>query len=582
VFSGDTIDFEWSAGSAYNNCVAWSSAQANNWTTPNATKASLLGTNPNPFTAEQLAVEVPVNTTTYHITCKKVAGGIPVSVSSNAITVGYTTILPGDIILGGRLHGTLNAFTPAFPVNDGETIDLEWRSAEGFNNCTASASVPSVVGWNDDPQTNNSKPGLSSGTSPAFVRLQNNPDIEVPNDPTSYFITCDSTSGWGTVTSNEVRIIKVPPLGTIDLVGKVDGATNTNATYSNAFQVNQGQTITLEWSSSVEWNSCTANSSPNATGWNNGSLQTPPTSPLYLENKNGIGVPSLQPNTYTITCTNNQGQQTSNPVVVTVNPASAARLSLMIKLDSDPASSGTYGDLQNPNPSVQVPSGDRISLHWESSDPVVPNSCTASSFDVVPNTTPPVLIPANYWPNGQTSGGVGDADVAPVDWNIGGIEAININLNPTSFTQTKYQITCDIVNANGNTVTVSSVVTANALQQNLNAPAVKIAGPTCVKTSATPFDLAWAPENLDLGTCSLANTGNIAKWDIPSSSPVSISGNHNLSFPVANLKINSPTTFTIACTSPSGTVVNDTHTVDVYQTCNQAPRRNWFFRFFER
>jgi hypothetical protein len=515
--------------------------------------------------------------TTYYLTCMNVEG-VRAADPSNP-TVECNPAAPVNtcprvkvIVTPPTVYTPIIELTSNSPVNTGGTATISYRwtnpdsdPAHRLSDCMSFAeyngTIDGVTNWTWDTFQ-------VAGTLPTpTATLQSQTDVYVYSPETTYYLMCAMAGGGNygadpsapatpcsfaspqTTCPRTKVTVNNTPLGSINLVGKVDGA--PDSTYSNAFSVDAGETINLRWSSAVPWTSCVANSPQNPNGWFDGSTKPALTNSPYTRNQGTISVPA-NPTDYTITCMNANGATTSNTVTVSINTASQSRLSLMIKLDGDPV--GTYGTLFSPNQSVSVPQGQNISLHWESNASIVAGSCRASSS------------PTGYW-----SGAAVDPAAYP------GATTTGRDLDRTDFATTTYTVTCDAV-ISGVTTQISSSAIAISLPTIVNAKSASISGPTCVKTDSTRFDLSWLTTNLQGGTCTLSAGPAVGAWD----GSVSIA-NNNASATISNMTIAGTTIFRISCVDSSGTAVAPySHQVVVDQNCTEPPRRNWIFRFFER
>ena len=486
-------------------------------------------------------------TTIYYLDCKN-ASGIKAADPSNPTTqcnslspaatcprTTVTVIQPSkSLVLAIKADaGTVGFNTTPVDVNLGETVSLSWKSTDPISNCKG-YSDQGVYNW--DIQTN-------GGTPKAPISGSTESGVQVAPAATNYFMSCDI---YGIPTYSNIVTANVKSNGSasVVLMGRKNGTSNG---WNNVVTINQGETVDLKWYSTnnAEATSCTAiaPTTPNASNWQDGQTKPGFTAAMgYTQSELGILAPT-NPTIYKITCETTRGPATSGEVRVIVNPVASANLMLEIKLTGDP--DGSYG------PSVSVPQTNPlkyVSLRWSATAPLSPNSCRSSSS------------PSQYWP---------PAGLADPTNSVDGV-----NLDRTPFAVTTYTVTC--TKTDGTPISASAI----AISQDVTAlnPTLTIDGPTCVQNDGVAFDLGWSVTGGNGGSVSLTNDGGQQIWNQSYTLPPTSKGYSG--FHVTNP---SATMFTLTYFDADGNSYGPVkHMVTIDSACTQSPRKNWFFRFFER
>lgn len=413
-----------------------------------------------------------------------------------------------------------------------QTASLQW-STGGPGNMT------NCIGYSDTNVWTGAKASL---ISPVFI--QREPTVGVIAPATIYQIECLDVTTSQRVWSNPVEVkVKSTISNPVLLQGTLTGA----GAWASTLTVNQGQKIDLKWSSASQWDTCTASAVPSVASWNgtvNGLF-----GPTYTNILQNISVPGAPGDsvTYTVDCTNSLGNMSNSSVIVTINNTiPVAQIQLEIARQTVPATYDTVGVIVNPN--------ETVNLRWTlTGGSIVPNRCVVVS---VPNVV---------------SGAVPD----PIPLGSGIKNNVLVSQASPS---TSYRVDC-VDALYPATLRSSNIVTATILTPV--GPSAAISGPTCVKNENILFDLYWTTANIAGGSCTLSNTAGLTLWDgLVSVATDSI--NHRvsgLSIPLASGSVD----FSLSCVDSSGvSAPTVTHTVTIDPNCTQSPRKNWFFRFFEK
>ncbi len=500
-------------------------------------------------------------TTTYYLACRTAGGqyaadpsnpttqcnlSTPATVQATCPRTTVATLQPSFPlqILDEAVPGVWSS-TQIFDVPG--NVSLRWTFPAGANNCRGYAAQPGITNW--PLQSNLGMPKTQAGSPET--------GIVVASPRTDYFMSCALNGQF--VYSNRVTAFPKAPITIPSLAGRPNGS---NGGYSANFSVNTGEKVQLRASSQlIGFNNCSAitRTTIQPGGWQTGLTKPDITAPLYgWTEPIPINVPD-NPTRFAIRCQHvgTGAWVESNDVIVNVNQVVVPKLTLQIKLNSLPVAAANYG------PSVLVPVTDSVALHWEANVPISSNTCRASSSS-------PGSTPNQYW-NGPL--------VLPAPLP-GAVTTTPINLERVDNVATTYTITC--APQDGSPDLTGSAIAISLPQLG---PALSIDTiPGCVKTDQTLFNLGWNALNLSGGTCTLSNNTGVTNsngatvWD----GTTSINSN-NAGATVTNMHINSDTRFTLSCVSSAGTAYGPIHhDVVINPTCTDAPRRNWFFQFFER
>ena len=487
VDSGNTTTLTWtsSTNTTYASCVG--SGGGPDW---NGQSLNVLSSS-NSYSESKSSVTVPGSPGTgavYTISCTT-AGGVTdkaittVAINSNSSTVGL------DLYA-----------VPASVASNTDTTTLSWDSPTGTmftGGCTASG------GGTDWDATAPSAPTITTPT-------QSQSSVTVPNNPTTYTISCVDGSGNVAYASTDVAVDSTPP----DLTLGADKSS-----------INYGDTVTLTYASTSAYNnpyvSCEASGGDSTWDTSQGTFLTPLDNTTGSTSSNfisvsGINVPTVPYTDFVITCTTANGDTQTATTRVNVNNTITATLSAspstIVSGNSTALTITTTGSTSN---TACASSGGTPSVTW-SRDTTDPNIWTGSASPTVDTTYTVTCSDTAFSTSVDASTDVKLLSI--VSFAKSGLNSCYYNSTPATmpafYWSTKNAYSCDLIAPNGtdtnigvsggNTFTTKGGTGSYALKCYTDTTKVSyVTASTSVNACSPTFDVVGS-----VNKCTTGSTGN--------------------------------------------------------------------------
>jgi hypothetical protein len=232
-------------------------------------------------------------------------------------------------------------------INPAQTPSLQWST-------TGPGNMTNCIAYSDTNVWTGAKASL---ISPTFV--QSEPIVGVLAPATIYQIECLDVVAGMRVWSNPVEV-KVKGVATNPVL--LQGTLTGTGAWASTLSVNQGQKIDLKWSSTTQWDTCTASTSssdptnPVVTQWRPATPINGLFGPFYTNIVQLVDVPGAQSTTmtYIVTCRDSLNNTSNSTVTVDINKNNPlAQIQLEIERQTVPGFD-PVGVLVNPNETVNL------------------------------------------------------------------------------------------------------------------------------------------------------------------------------------------------------------------------------------